>query len=260
MRRPASGPLSRRAVTLWQRCSAKPGQVVSRTSVTSARSVSTAIPPPICASGSPGHRIARPATVARASSAAIAVRRRLTPRPALQVAHRVDRRPARARLELQVVAEAVAGAADVADHLALADGGAVRGGEARLVRVARGQAATVLDAGVVPVAADPAHQHHAPGGGRADRRAAPYRDVDPGVQAAPAHAERRDDRTVYGPDEPTAALHHRAAGGRLGRERGLHARLLGLERPQVALERDAAVAHGGKRATLVGPRGGELVA
>ena len=39
---------------------------------------------------------------------------------ALEVAHRVHRRPVHARLEVQVVAEAVAGAAHVADHLALA--------------------------------------------------------------------------------------------------------------------------------------------
>ena len=37
-------------------------------------------PPPICASASPGHRIASPATVATASTAAIAVKRRVTPR------------------------------------------------------------------------------------------------------------------------------------------------------------------------------------
>ena len=51
--------------------------------------------------------------------------RRSTPRrprrdPGLEVAHRVDGRPVDADLEVQVVAEAVAGAADRPDHLALA--------------------------------------------------------------------------------------------------------------------------------------------
>ena len=58
----------------------------------------------------------------------------------------------------------------------------------------------------------------------------------------------------------SAALPDRAAGDALRGERGLHARLLGLERAQVALERNAAVAHRGERAALVCPRRGELVA
>src|SRR5215213_4424170 len=79
----------------------------------------------------------------------------------LQVAGRVDRRAVDARLEVQVVAEAVPGAADVADDLALGDARAVGCAVARLVGVARRQAAGVLDAGVVAVAARPAHQHDA---------------------------------------------------------------------------------------------------
>ena len=49
------------------------------------------------------------------------------PRRELQVAHRVHRRPVHAGLEVEVVPEAVAGAAHGADHLSLAHGGAVGG-------------------------------------------------------------------------------------------------------------------------------------
>ena len=126
------------------------------------------------------------------------------PRAALEVAHRVDRRPVDARLEVQVVAEAVAGAAHVADDLALLHAGAVGGGEARLVRVAARQAAGVLDAGVVAVAAHPAHQHHAARVGGADRGARAHGDVHAGVQAAPARAEGRHHRAVHRPDQLAA--------------------------------------------------------
>src|SRR5688572_28843101 len=69
----------------------------------------------------------------------------------LQVPGGVDRRAVDARLEVQVVAEAMARASDVADDLALADALALRGGVARLVRVARLEpAAAVRDARVVP--------------------------------------------------------------------------------------------------------------
>src|SRR4051812_19282726 len=73
----------------------------------------------------------------------------------LEVAHRVHRGAVDPRLEVEVVAEAVARAADVADHLALAHAGAHRGAIARLVRIAGGQRAAVLHARVVPVTARP---------------------------------------------------------------------------------------------------------
>src|SRR5215218_696171 len=78
----------------------------------------------------------------------------------LEVSHRVHGRAVDPRLEVEVVAEAVTRAADVADHLALLDAGAHRGAVARLVRVARREGAAVLHARVVPVTSRPAQQHH----------------------------------------------------------------------------------------------------
>src|SRR5215210_4450118 len=67
--------------------------------------------------------------------------------PSLEVSGGVDRRPVDAGLEVQVVAEAVARAAHVADDLALGDAGPVGGAVARLVGVTGRQPARVLDAG-----------------------------------------------------------------------------------------------------------------
>src|SRR5881227_4407587 len=63
----------------------------------------------------------------------------------LQVAERVDGRAVHAHLEVQVRPEAVARAADVADRLALRDGGAVRDGDRRLVRIRGGKPVAVVD-------------------------------------------------------------------------------------------------------------------
>src|SRR5215212_5104993 len=82
-------------------------------------------------------------------------------RRALQVPHRIHGRPVDAHLEVEVVAEAVPRAADVADHLALAHARAHRGAEARLVPVTGRERPAVRDARVVAVAADPAEQHDA---------------------------------------------------------------------------------------------------
>src|SRR4051794_11017229 len=71
----------------------------------------------------------------------------------LQVVHRIRDRAVDAHLEVEVVAEATAGAADVPDDLALGDRLAHRDADARLVRVARRHRARVLDAGEVAVAA-----------------------------------------------------------------------------------------------------------
>src|SRR5687767_7575927 len=248
---PVSAPLSIVASTNWHCCVWKPAQNASRTLSTFAFSLSTAIPWATWESTSPGQSRMSPITVPAASAAATRLK-------ALEIAHGVHRRPIHARLEVQVVAEAVAGAADVADHLALAHRRAVRGGEARLVGVAGGQAAGVLDAGVVAVAADPAHEDHAAPVRGVDRRATRHRDVDPGVQPPPAHPESRDDRAVHGPAELPAALLERAA--RVALDGRLHARLLALERHEVALQLHAAVVHLSERAALVRARRGELVA
>ena len=120
-------------------------------------------------------------------------------------------------------AEAVARAARVADDLALRDALADGDADARLVAVTGRQPAAVADAGVVAVAADPAGDQDAAGLGGVDRRARRHRDVDARVQAAPAHAERRDDRAVDGPDEAAGARLDRPGGDRpaavLGRRR-----------------------------------------
>src|SRR5829696_2481568 len=172
-------------------------------------------------------------------------------RRALQVPHRIDGRPVDAHLEVQVVAEAVPGAADVADHLALAHARAHRGPVAGLVRVA-GRERAVRDARVVAVAAGPAEQHDTAGIGGADRRARRDADVDARVQAAPAHAERRDYGPVDGPDQRARALPDRAgrAAALSGLELRQHRRLLLLERPQVALEVLALRPRGRQRARL----------
>src|SRR4029453_2294781 len=174
---------------------------------------------------SPGHRIASPAAVATASITATAVSARFIQ---LEIAHRIDGGPVDPDLEVQVRTGRVAGVAAVADHLALRDRGAVRGGEAGLVGVAGGHARRVLDAGVVAVAADIAHERDAPGVGRADRRPRGDRDVDAGVHVARARlAENARHGTVQRPDQLPRALLDRP---RRTLEGAGHARLLGLER------------------------------
>src|SRR5829696_6338723 len=173
-------------------------------------------------------------------------------RRALQVPHRIDGRPVDAHLEVQVVAEAVPGAADVADHLALAHARAHRGPVARLVRVAGRERAAVVDARVVAVAAGPAQQHDAAAVGGADRRSRRHGDVDARVQAPPAHAEAGDDRPVDRPDQAPRALADRAGRAAALRrlEPGEHRRLLLLERRQVALQITPVVPRGRERPRL----------
>src|SRR5918996_149109 len=150
------------------------------------------------------------------------------PRVGLKVTERVCRRAVDADLEVEVVAEAVPGAADVADHLALAD---AAGGqrEARLVRVAGGDACTVVDAGVVPVAAVGRRERDRARLRGTDRGSRWNRNVDPGVQPAPAHPERGDNGTVDRPDETGCALTLDRAGGERGPRRGLPGLKLGLD-------------------------------
>src|SRR4051794_24644586 len=131
-------------------------------------------------------------------------------RRALQVPGGVDRRAVDAGLEVHVRTEAVARAAAGADDLALADALPHRHADARLVAVAGGQAAGVLDAGVVAVAADPAGDGDAAGLRGVDGRAGRHGDVNTRVQTAPAHAERGDDRAVDGPDQAAGAGADRA--------------------------------------------------
>ena len=114
----------------------------------------------------------------------------------------------------------------------------------RLVGVAGGQRAAVLDAGVVAVAARPARRARRcrpP----AARIGVPVRDadVDAGVAGLPgaALAERRGDRPVDRPDEVSVALYGAAVGAVV--ERALDARLLLLEGLQVLLRGLAVPAH-----------------
>src|SRR3954447_5035739 len=88
-------------------------------------------------------------------------------------------------LEVQVVAEAEAGAADAPDHLSLAHVLADAHEDRRLVAVAGRQRGRVLDAGVVAVAAHPARDHHSTSVRCADRSARRHADVDAGVARLP---------------------------------------------------------------------------
>ena len=86
----------------------------------------------------------------------------------LEVPERVHCMAVDPDLEVEVVAEAVAGAAHVSQDRSLADR-AAGSGEARLVRVAGGEPAAVVDAGVVPVAAVGGGEDDRPGLGGPDR-------------------------------------------------------------------------------------------
>src|SRR4051794_5884142 len=161
---------------------------------------------------------------------------------ALEVVERVGHLAVDADLEVQVVAVAAAGAARVADDLALGDMGAHRGGEARLVRVTRRHGCRVLDAGEVAVAAGlrlALHQGDRARGGRADRRAGRDADVDARVAGLPRAllAERRGDRPVDRPDElPAAAADRAGRHVRDARQRVLDLGLLGAQVVEPALE------------------------
>ncbi len=119
---------------------------------------------------------------------------------------------------MEVVAEAAAGAADQSDHVALRD--RARGDqELRLVGVTAREPAAVVDAGVVAVAAARGlglDQDDVAVLDGADRGARRRRDVDAGVEAAPARTERRGDRAVDRPDEAAARALDRAGGKRIG--------------------------------------------
>src|SRR6266536_34514 len=156
-------------------------------------------------------------------------------KPLLEVAERVDGDAVDPDLEMEVRAGAEAGAADVADHLALRDVLAAGDRDARLVAVRRGEAAAVVDHHEVAVAGLPAAVDDAAGSGGVDRRAVWDADVDAGMEPAPAGAERARDRAAHGPDEPA-----RARRGRRGRTRaaaaGGAARVGRLGRPDPGRE------------------------
>src|SRR5829696_7066757 len=91
----------------------------------------------------------------------------------LEVAEGVGRSAVDAHLEVEVVAVAVPGAADVADDLALVDALPGADYEGGLMRITGLQAAAVFEAGEVAVAAAfdfPLEQDHVSRGGGADRR------------------------------------------------------------------------------------------
>src|SRR5215204_9339 len=142
----------------------------------------------------------------------------------------VRRRSVDADLEVQVVAEAASGAADVTDHLALAYRVADAGRVAGLVRVARREAAAVIDAGVVAVPAGVGGEDRAARLRGANRRPARDPDVDALVHPSPAPTEGRGDRAVDGPDQPRRALAALDRTRRQRRRRGRGRRLdLGLD-------------------------------
>src|SRR3954453_12728128 len=142
-----------------------------------------------------------------------------------QVAHRVDHFTVHPHLEVQVRAEAQAGAVADADPLALAHLLADRDGDRLLVGVAGRDPAAVVDARVVPVARLGARDRDLSGGSRVDRRAAWDADVNPRVAALPRPllAEGGGNGPVDGPDHYRGALpldRARACGGGPRRRRG----------------------------------------
>src|SRR5205814_576300 len=84
-------------------------------------------------------------------------------------------------LEVEMGAEAVARAADVADHLALGNLRSCRDRIGGLMRVAGRKATAVVDAGVVPVPPGPPGQDDGAGSRRMNRGPVRHADVDPGM-------------------------------------------------------------------------------
>src|SRR5262245_65039297 len=111
---------------------------------------------------------------------------------------------------MDVRSEAVAGAIRDADDLRLRHLLAPRDEDPLLVRVAGGETAAVVDAGVVPVAALGSGDRDGPGRSRAYRRAGRDRDVDALVHPPPAHPKARDNGAVDRPDEPAAPTLNRS--------------------------------------------------
>src|SRR5439155_4662751 len=95
-----------------------------------------------------------------------------------EVSQRIHGGSVDAHLEVEVRAEAMAGAADVADHLALRHMRAAADREAGLVGIRGREAVAVVDDDDVSVALLPAGDDHRSGRGRVDRRAGGGADVD----------------------------------------------------------------------------------
>ncbi len=177
---------------------------------------------------------------------------------------------------VQVRAGAEPRRAHVADGLAARDVGAGAHGQARLMRVQRREAVTVVDDDHVAVAAHPRRVDDGAGGRGADGHAVAHPDVDAGVELLVAEdrvdapAEGGRDRTVHRPAEAARASAGAAAAADDPGERlalGEELALLTLELGEVlvdALERARLLpAHGecGRLARrLGGAQGGELVA
>ncbi len=135
---------------------------------------------------------------------------------------------------MQVRSGAAAGAAHVADHLALLHLRAIRHAEARQVRVTRRELARVRDAHDVAVAALLPGQADRPAGGRMHRRAGGRGDVHAVVVTSSARTVGRRDRALDGRRDRRRAARAgngrgrgrcgvRLTGGRCrGRRRGVH--------------------------------------
>src|SRR5207248_5776278 len=107
-----------------------------------------------------------------------------------EITERIHGRAVEAHLEVDVRACAEAGAAAVADHLALGDLLAAGGRDPRLMAVQRGDPAAVVDHHEVAVAGHPAAPEDLAGRRGVDRGAGRDADVDTGMERPPAHAER----------------------------------------------------------------------
>src|SRR6266540_373780 len=117
--------------------------------------------------------------------------------------------------------------------------------------VARREAAAVVDAGVVAVAPGPAREHDRPRGGRVDRSSVGNADVDSGMEASPAVAERARYGSVYRPDQ---ALRRRNAVRRTvlgGGQPPTDARVLGGERIRLGNPLPFLLAGGGELTLLL---------
>src|SRR4051794_33973179 len=104
---------------------------------------------------------------------------------------------------MQVRAGRRPGVAAVADHLALGDFIAGAHRVAGLVPVTARQSASMIDAGVVAVAAGVGGDDDGPGLGGTHWRALGHGDVDALVHSAPAVAKGRGERATDRPDPPS---------------------------------------------------------
>src|SRR5262249_39119701 len=131
---------------------------------------------------------------------------------ALQVPERVDGRAVDPHLEVQVRAEAVPGAADVPDHVALVHVLAAGDGDRALGAICGREVAAVVDHRQVAVTRLPAAVDDRAARRGVNRRPIAHADVDSLVHPAPAPPERARDRPAHGPDEP-GRRRRRVAGG-----------------------------------------------